>query len=637
MRNPLHHVVHHVVHHAKKLRDHIHKHHKKYLLGIFGGFAVAKMFMLFVAWVEMIHYSFNTFASNETGCVMTGQTYISGTQSCTTISGILTWGSEVCVVTQEWYYTGGTLDENQELTGRTYVAPVESCSMTGQTMTEDTQECIPVDGYWTGGTLLCPETGSVQLLSLESTGDLVCESADIQWNSPLSWSFDKWPLSLAWSYLTTDCTMTGNVQLFTLQLYDHNKKWISLATISSLATGYTFDSLLLSGYTNSSGLVTSGMYTVTNASGIVLFTGVTTWTYTNFATGYQVRLLDNNGAVLSLGNIFAIDNKAPVLSSSILSSSDAVAWIVGLHDVVTLTFVANEELSWLTVLIWGTWATLTEKNGLTYTYTQILNSGFTQGVISYSVVATDLAGNTGLVSGTGLTFDKTAPVVSSLLFTGTIDSWLTLSFVTSENARFAITYGQSGDVSKYWTGTEYTTGHDYLFTWIVANARYLFRLQAEDVVANRVIYSGSFVMSSAWVVSFDYGIFTEQVTTGTLLVLTNILKEEINKFNTCKSGLVYTGITLNINKNAYILHMPSFTKSYVKQVVNAFSLLILDKVEKNQKLTKAEVTEITDKFDNFLIILKLIRDDDNACKQNLSNYHISQFKQALHEYGIYFQ
>jgi len=61
------------------------------------------------------------------------------------------------------------LDENQELTGRTYVAPVESCSMTGQTMTEDTQECIPVDGYWTGGTLICPATGDIQVLSLEST------------------------------------------------------------------------------------------------------------------------------------------------------------------------------------------------------------------------------------------------------------------------------------------------------------------------------------------------------------------------------------------------------------------------------------------------------------------------------------
>ena len=54
-------------------------------------------------------------------------------------------------------------------------------------MTADTQECIPVDGYWTGGTLLCPLTGDTQLLTqTEATGDLVCTSDDIQWNSPLS-------------------------------------------------------------------------------------------------------------------------------------------------------------------------------------------------------------------------------------------------------------------------------------------------------------------------------------------------------------------------------------------------------------------------------------------------------------------
>ena len=83
--------------------------------------------------------------------------------------------------------------------------------------------------------------------------------------------------------------------------------------------------------------------------------------------------------------------------------------------------------------------------------------------------------------------------------------------------------------------------------------------------------------------------------------------------------------------------MPEFKKAYVKKVVGAFSLLILDKVEKNRRLTNGEITEITDKFDNFLIILKLLRDDDNACKQNLSNYHITQFTRALDEYEIYFK
>jgi hypothetical protein len=72
----------------------------------------------------------------------------------------------------------------------------------------------------------------------------------------------------------------------------------------------------------------------------------------------------------------------------------------------------------------------------------------------------------------------------------------------------------------------------------------------------------------------------------------------------------------------------------VKTLVNAFTLFVLDKVKHNYAISTDEVTEITKKFDNFLIILKLLRDDDNSCKQNLSNYHISQFKQALEEYKI---
>jgi len=122
--------------------------------------------------------------------------------------------------------------------------------------------------------------------------------------------------------------------------------------------------------------------------------------------------------------------------------------------------------------------------------------------------------------------------------------------------------------------------------------------------------------------------------TGDLAQLATTLKDEINKFNACKSGIVYNEITLNIGKNTYTLNMPTFKKDTVKTIVNAFTLLIMNKVEKDTKLTTTEVTEITKKFDNFLVILKLIRDDDNSCKQNLSTYHITQFTHAMQEYNL---
>jgi hypothetical protein len=113
-----------------------------------------------------------------------------------------------------------------------------------------------------------------------------------------------------------------------------------------------------------------------------------------------------------------------------------------------------------------------------------------------------------------------------------------------------------------------------------------------------------------------------------------ILKAEIEKFTTCKNALSYIPVELTIRNTKFIIQMPTFKKSQVKTLVNAFTLFILDKIKHDVTISSDEVTEITKKFDSFLVVLKLLRDDDNVCKQNLSNYHISQFKRALEEYKI---
>ena len=122
--------------------------------------------------------------------------------------------------------------------------------------------------------------------------------------------------------------------------------------------------------------------------------------------------------------------------------------------------------------------------------------------------------------------------------------------------------------------------------------------------------------------------------TGNLSTLALVLKQEIEKFNTCKNALSFTPIDLKINATDFLIHMPSFKKSQMKTLVNAFTLFVLDQMKHSDEVSPAMVTEITKKFDNFLIVLKLLRDDDNMCKQNLSNYHISQFRKALEEYNI---
>jgi hypothetical protein len=94
-------IFHHVKRHATNTASHVHKHHKKYLFGVFGGFAITKMLVFFIAGVGILNYSYSTFADNETGCVMTGEIYIEETQNCITIPAYLTGGYEECTITAE--------------------------------------------------------------------------------------------------------------------------------------------------------------------------------------------------------------------------------------------------------------------------------------------------------------------------------------------------------------------------------------------------------------------------------------------------------------------------------------------------------------------------------------------------------
>ena len=83
--------------------------------------------------------------------------------------------------------------------------------------------------------------------------------------------------------------------------------------------------------------------------------------------------------------------------------------------------------------------------------------------------------------------------------------------------------------------------------------------------------------------------------------------------------------------------MPDFRKSQVRTLVNAFTLFVLNQIRNTPDISTEDIRYITAKFDSFLVVLKLLRDDDNACKQNLSNYHMSQFTRALEEYNIHLE
>ena len=128
--------------------------------------------------------------------------------------------------------------------------------------------------------------------------------------------------------------------------------------------------------------------------------------------------------------------------------------------------------------------------------------------------------------------------------------------------------------------------------------------------------------------------FTGNAATGTVVSIFESLKQEISKFNQCKTKLTYKPISLEIDKNLFKLNMPTFQKTDVKKLVNAFSSVMVKRINGVHSLSQSEVDDITKTYNNFLIVLKLVRDDDNECKQNLGNYYMGLFKSTMENYGI---
>ncbi len=648
-------VFHHVHHHIKK-------HHKKYLAWFFGGFAVVKLVLL-VLWLSAVQYTYThteTFADLESGCVMTGEYYTGEYQAgCFDVSEERTGWYLIDCVTVPGYFTGGTLNESGDLVGQERIEESQEwCVLTGETIIPAyTTWCYATWGYRTWWTLLCTEgqgTGDEEVLTGEQetgTGDEeigtgdgeieinqtslwngICESWDVVWNAPVSWWFVRDIFSVSWTYSWTDCL----VSWLSLQLRDHNAQWIALGAFASWTTSFAFNSRSLYSFAS------SGWYHVigTWLSGqqYYLYTWTYTWTYSRLFTWYTLRLLDASQTSFFESPLFTIDNEIPTITWITLISSWSTTWYLAVSGVVTLNFTASEELSWLQVTLWsGKVATSSSVSWLLYTYTRNMTSLYAEGLLAANIYYADKAGNTwSLVYTSSLVFDITRPVVTWFVFSGTA-SGLRLDFTSSEVVWYSLTYQKTWWVIATGGSTEYLTAHNLLFSWIEKDQIYTFSVNMFDRAGNLRSVTGDVLRMTSWqIISTIYivPVTNESVLSWTLATLASILKIEVEKFNACKNALTYTPIELEIRRNTFLIQMPNFKKSQMKTLVNAFTLFILDKLKHDYKISKNDIDEITKKFDSFLVILKLLRDDDNVCKQNLSNYHISQFQDSLKEFKI---
>jgi hypothetical protein len=171
---------------------------------------------------------------------------------------------------------------------------------------------------------------------------------------------------------------------------------------------------------------------------------------------------------------------------------------------------------------------------------------------------------------------------------------------------------------------------------IVNNITYIwgyFQFSGDTIVHTNAIINSWDVFVGVW--------FQTETQTGSINSWAQVevgpvekFRSEINKFNACKEDIWETS-TLEIPVRQYkaAIEMPELEKSYVRKLVSAFSIVLFDRID-DAWLNETEITDLTQEFNNFLVILKLVKDDDNQCEQNLSNYYMSKFRKSLIEYNL---
>ena len=276
-------------------------------------------------------------------------------------------------------------------------------------------------------------------------------------------------------------------------------------------------------------------------------------------------------------------------------------------------------------------------SGQIYTVTPGLYSGVSSNFwTGYKVKILNSAWEV-LYRSSGFTLDNLHPTLTGVSF---VSSWVittgTVHFVFSgsellSGVTLSLSSGTVISSTTSWLAYDYVLGgFGTGFSGLVN-----YTLSFSDLAWNVSSYlgTGSLMFSGS---SFTGVTLTGLMLTGNTgaLPLLEAMKLEFSKFAECKSQLTYKTLPLTVWNKKFTLEMPSFEKSEVRKLVSAFSYYVIKKLDSVHTLDQTELDAITKTYNNFLVVLKLMKDDDNSCKQNLGNYYMGLFKSTMEKYGI---
>lgn len=435
-------------------------------------------------------------------------------------------------------------------------------------------------------------------------GNWVCDEWDLELSSPIEWNTVWKIFDITRNFVNDDCKDNS----YTVRLRNSNEQYLDIFTWNFNDTWFKFNSNQLD---------------------------------SDFFTWYKIAIVSNETEILYRNSEwweFTIDKKSPIISN-IKTEISTKNKKLNIWDTITISFESDEELANINVNILWQSALLEQKRWKEYTYTMDFSKSNTEWKVVYWIDYSDNVWNTWYYEWyENIELDYTKPTISNFEINYKGNDEITVSYTTDEetNSQLIYTFSWIDKINSL-----DSSGKNYAFTLknIKKNYTYNYNILIEDEAKNELDIWWTFI--SSW----DKLIFTkkeiwkwELITgiwfkTGEWKEITGDLKLQFNSFGKCSENIDTIKLDLPIKWKTASVNIPKFSNQNINKLTNSFTIALVQKLEKKDLSQKA-LNEISEDLNNFLIIVKIVKDDDNECKQNMTQYYINRFKKTLIRYWI---
>lgn len=612
-------LIHHVKKHWKTITLHLKKHHKKYIFWILSATLLWKWVSLIAAYALVHNLSFS-FANivhdgeENNPIVETEITEETVTEEENNNEGYTEENDlneeenkeEETTVTQEW-------EENNE--GNTYDEGINN-ETHNEIITNDddwnTNEEKINEWVWSNEENANDELNSDNEWDLNDEWNLndkwdsdnwnwVCDAWDIIITNPLEWDVVWKTFDISREFTNNDCYDNS----YAIRLWNSNEQYLDVYLWNYDTTWFKFDSTQL------------------------------TWKY---FTWHKIAVVSNEAETL-YWNIewgeFTIDNQKPEISNIKIEYSSKNNKL-NIWDTITISFESDEELTWTTVNILWQYALLEERNWNKYKYSMDFSEKNTLWKIVYWIEYQDKIWNTWYIEWyDNRELDYTKPLISNLWFTLQSDWKVKITFNTNKKTDINLIYQASGTNSTKSINNTWLDEFKIILDDIKSAYKYNYSISIEDEAKNSQYIRWNFNISWNEIIFTNNEIKKSELLTDLWFTWEQKdLNVITNSFSYCAEGIETKPLKIAINKqkNA-IVNIPKFNNETTNKMTNAFIAVLVERME-NKKLPQYAIDEIAEDLNNFLIIVKLVKDDNNECKQNMTQYYTNRFKKALIKYDL---